>query len=420
MVTECQLPYGHSCLMAQVPSDKLSCILRRNPSKPLPDYRKALVEALRSPLGCPPLRDCVSRDDKVMVIVTDNTRACPDSKLLPPILAELEQKLPRENITIIVALGLHTPMNQEELIEKLGQEIIANYRVVQHDVNQTVHIGTTSRGIPIEVNQQVLEVDFCISTGFIEPHFFAGFSGGSKSIMPGVSSARTIHKNHGYQMIEHPLSHPGVLKGNPIHEDIVEHAKVAKLNFILNVLLDKDKEITHVVAGDPVQAHEKGCEIEMALASIAVDHQVDIAITTNNGAPLDLDLYQACKGIYHASLITRDGGIVITLSSCRRGAGPEAFANIHRAARSPTAVLQDIKREEINSVQWENQILAHIQMRNDIYLMSELDDKLVRDMMITPIHSIEEGLKKAFRKLGNTAEVAVIPEGPLTLPVLKN
>lgn len=420
MFTEFQFPYGNSVLTARIPSRNISLVLKRRHAKGLPNDTKALVEALRSPMHCPPLSDCVSKNDKVVVIVTDNTRACPDDRLVPPILAELEQKLPKENITILVALGLHYPLSKEELTEKLGGDIVANYQVINHDIKQTLNIGTTSRGTPVEVNRRVLEADFRISTGFIEPHFFAGFSGGSKSIAPGVSSPRSIYKNHGYKMIEHPLSRPGILQGNPIHEDIVEQAKMAKLNFIVNVLLNENKEITHIVAGDPVKAHEKGCEIEKALVGVEVDRKVDITVTTNSGAPLDLDLYQTCKGIENASLITRDGGIIITASSCNRGAGPEAFTKLHLSTHSPTEVLQKIMHEELNCVQWQNQILAHVQLKNDIYLVSELDDSLVKDMMMVPVCTIKEGLTKVFQVLGSAAEVAVIPEGHLVLPIPKN
>ncbi|MFC2017508.1 nickel-dependent lactate racemase, partial [Chloroflexota bacterium] len=353
-----------------------------------------------------------------VVIVTDNTRPCPDDRLLPPILAELEEKLPRGNITIIVGLGLHPPLDKQALVEKLGRDIVENYNVMNHDVNQIVNIGTTSRGTPVDVNTKVVEADFRMSTGFIEPHFFAGFSGGRKSIAPGVSSVRAVSKNHGYEMIEHPRARAGILKGNPIHEDLLEQARMAKLNFIVNVLLNKKGKITHVLAGDPIDAHERGCEIEKDIAGIKVAHKVDIAITTNGGAPLDLDLYQTCKGIDTASHITRDGGIIIIASSCSAGVGPQAFRELHRSVSSPEEVLQKIKREEPIGVQWQNQILARTQMKNDVYLVSSLEDTVVKDVMITPIRTIEEGLAKAFEVLGKDAEVAVIPEGPFVLPLL--
>ena len=420
METEIELPFGDGFLTARIPAKNLVSILTRHDAKGLANEREAIIKNLRAPINSPPLRECIKPSDKVVVIVTDNTRPCPDNRLLPPILAELEAKIPTDNITIIVALGLHPPMDEPELIKKLGQGILDKYRVINHDVKQTVYIGTTSRGTPVEINKRVIEADFRISTGFIEPHFFAGFSGGRKSIAPGVFSIRSAYANHGYRMIEHPCARAGILKGNPIHEDLVEQAQMAKLNFIVNVLLNKKREITHVVAGDPFKAHERGCQIEQDIAGVKIAHRVDIVIATNSGAPLDLDLYQTCKGIDSAAQITRDGGIIIIASACSAGLGPEAFLELHASVSSPKEVLQKIRRQEPIGVQWENQILARTQLKNDIYLVSQLEDSVVRKMMMTPVGTVEEGLTKAFEVLGDDAEIAVIPEGPLVLPLLKN
>ena len=425
MSTEIEFPYGDSSIKARIPTKNISFILSSKYVKGLENEREAISNSLRSPIGCPPLQDCVTKNDKVVVLVTDNTRPCPGDKLLPPILAELEEKVPRENITIIIALGLHPPLNKDEIIKLLGRDIVENYNVVNHDVNQCVYIGTTSRGTPVDINTKVLEADFRISTGYIEPHFFAGFSGGRKSMAPGVFSIRSAYKNHGYKMIEHSRTRAGILEGNQLHEDLMEQAKMARLDFIVNVLLNwsiryRERQITHVVAGDPVKAHERGCELERAIAEVKVDHKADITITTNTGAPLDLDLYQTCKGIDIAAEITRDGGIIIVASSCFAGVGPEVFREVHASCGRPIEVLQKVRREEPIGVQWENQVLARTQLKNDVYLVSELEDSVVKDMMITPIRTIEEGLEKAFKVLGSDAEIAVIPEGPLVLPLLQN
>ncbi|KPK23154.1 MAG: hypothetical protein AMJ70_04210 [Dehalococcoidia bacterium SG8_51_3] len=416
--TEIELPCGECALTAQIPTKNIACVLTKQDAKGLADERQAITQSLRSPIESLPLLDLVKPTDKVVVIATDNTRPCPDDRILPPLLTELESKVPRENITIIVALGLHPSLNKAELARKLGKDIVANYNVFNHDVNDTVYIGTTSRGTPVDINRRVIEADFRISTGFIEPHFFAGFSGGRKSIAPGVFSVRSAYHNHGYRMVEHPKARAGITKGNPLHEDLVEQAQMAKLNFIVNVLLNKDREITHVVSGHPFKAHEKGCQIEKKIAGVEVPQRADITITTNSGAPLDLDLYQTCKGIDTASQVTRDGGIIIVASSCSAGIGPEAFLELHRSVDSPKEVIRKVKREEPIGVQWENQILARTQLKQDIYLVSSLDDAVVNDMMMMPVSTIEEGLEKAFSILGKNAEVIVIPEGPLILPLL--
>ncbi len=415
-----EFPYGDSLLTASIPATNVSLVLETSDVGGLENETQRILDSLRSPIEHLPLRDSVHKGDKVAVLVTDNTRACPDDRLVPPILAELEKKVARDNITIIVALGLHPPLDREELARLLGRDITEKYNVVNHDPSATLFLGQTSRGTPVDINTRVVEADFRVSTGFIEPHFFAGFSGGRKSIAPGVFGLRSAYANHSYKMIEDPRSRAGILEGNPIHEDLVEQAGMARLDFIVNVLLNKQRQITHVVSGDPIRAHERGCDIEREIAGVNVDHKVDITITTNSGAPLDLDLYQTVKGMDNASLITRDGGIVIIASSCSAGIGPEAFRELHVSVGSPKEVLQKIRREEPIGVQWQNQILARTQLRNDIYLVSELEDSVVRDMMLTPIHSIEEGLSKAFEALGQQAEVAVMREGPLVLPLLEN
>ncbi|MBN1856371.1 MAG: nickel-dependent lactate racemase [Dehalococcoidia bacterium] len=420
MYAEFELPYGASNLKVRVPERNLSFVLNPGHVAGLPDEADAVRTALRNPLGRKPLAEGVRPGDNVVVIVTDNTRACPDDRLLPPILQELERVVSREQITIIVALGLHAPLDDGQLRKLLGDDIVSQYRVVNHDPSSVVNIGVTSRGTPVDINPLVVNADFRVSTGFIEPHFFAGFSGGRKSIAPGVFGLNSAYVNHGYSMIEHPLARAGVLKGNPIHEDMVEQARMAKLDFVVNVLLNGRKEITHVFAGDLVIAHEAGCEVARTSVGRRVAHRVDITITTNSGAPLDLDLYQTVKGMDGASLVTRDGGVVIVASSCSDGVGPQSFVDLHQSCAGPIDVLQKIRREEPVGVQWQNQILARIQMRNHVMLHSELDDALVRSMQLEPVHDLSEAVAVALQRLGPKAEIGVIPEGPLVLPLLQS
>ena len=418
LYTTFKFPYENSFIEARIPTRNIASVLHAKNVDGLEDEGQAITDSLRSPIGRPPLLDCIDKDDKVVVIVTDNTRPCPDDRLLPPILAEMERKIPRENIMIMVALGMHEPMNRQELIKKLGGNIVDNYNVVNHDVDDCTIIGKTPAGTPVEIDNKVLAADFRISTGFIEPHIFAGFSGGRKSIAPGVFGMRSVYKNHSYRMIDHPCARAGILKGNPIHEDMIEITRIAGLDFIVNVLLNKKREITHVVAGDFIEAHEKGCELSRQMIGVKIDRKVDIAVTTNSGAPLDLDFYQTVKGIHNAAMLTREGGIIIAVSACNTGVGPEEFRELHASFGSPQEVLQKIRRDEPIGVQWNNQCLARVQMRNSIYLASNLEDSVVSEMMVTPIKTVEEGLEKAFELLGDDAEIAVIPEGPLVLPLI--
>lgn len=418
MHAEFALPYGDTQLMVRVPEKNLAFVLEPRHEPGVPDENAAVTAALRSPIGQKPLVEAVRSTDRVVVIVTDNTRACPDDRLLPPILTELERVVAREQITVVVALGLHPPLSEGELRRLLGAQIVDQYRVVNHDPSKVVNIGTTSRGTPVDIFETVVSADFRLSTGFIEPHFFAGFSGGRKSIAPGVFGRNSAFVNHGYRMVADPRARAGVLQGNPIHEDMVEQARMAGLHFVVNVLLNQRKQITAVFAGDLVAAHEAGCEAARRVVGVKVPHRVDIVVTTNSGAPLDLDLYQSVKGMDTASLITRDGGIVIMASSCASGAGPQSFLDLHRSCLNPIDVLQKIRRGEPIGVQWQNQILARIQMRNHVMLRSDLDDDLVRSMWLEPVHDLDEAVLAALRCMGSGAEIAVIPEGPLVLPIL--
>jgi len=419
MTISVKLPYGEDYVSANLPAPNTKYILE---PKHLPGCKNELVsirKALRNPIGCSGLRSCVRKSDKVVIITTDNTRHCPDNRILPVILEELEAVIPRQNICIVVALGLHPPLNKEELARKLGGEIVENYIVKNHSPDRTVRLGMTARGTPVEVNSEVVEANFRVSTGFIEPHFFAGFSGGRKSVAPGVSSVRAIRHNHRFEMIQHQNARAGILDGNPVHEDMVEQAKMARLDFIVNVLLNQEKQITHVFAGNPWLAHETGCATEREIVQVVIDHKVDISIVSNGGAPADLDFYQTCKGIDTASQITRDGGIIIIASACSRGLGPKPFRTLHASAHSPGEVLETLRKTSHTGGGWQNLILARAQLNHTIYLLSNMEDSIVWQMMVTPIPTIEEGLNKAFKVLGKNAGIAVIPEGPLVLPIIK-
>jgi lactate racemase len=419
MTMPIKLPYGESHITVNLPVGNTKYVLEPANLPGNKNESKSILEALRNPIGCPDLKSCIGAKDKVVVITTDNTRHCPDDRILPVLLKELEERVPRENIAIIVALGLHAPLDKAQLIKKLGKKIVENYTVLNHDPEKTKRLGTTSFGTPVEVNSRVVEADFRISTGFVEPHFFAGFSGGRKSIAPGVSSAAAIRHNHRFEMISHPNARAGLLKGNPIHEDMVEQSKLAKLDFIVNVLLNAEKQITHVFAGNPCQAHEQACEMERKVAGVELDHKVDITVVTNGGYPLDLDFYQTCKGIDAAAGITRDGGIIIAVSSCFQGLGPDSFIESHACARTPNGVLEILENSTKTNVGWQNQILARAQLNHEILLVSEMDPAIVRQMMVTPVDSVEQGVAKAIEKLGKNAQIAVIPEGPLVLPSVR-
>jgi nickel-dependent lactate racemase len=415
------LPYGNSFLDFHLRDSCTHQILHEKHVPGLKDEREAILDSLENPLGCRALRQYLRENDKVVIITTDNTRPCPDDRILPPLLEVLTEIIPADNITIIIGLGLHAPLDAGELREKLGADVVDNYRVVNHDPSQCVYLGQTSRDIPVEINRIAAASDFRISTGFIEPHFFAGFSGGRKSIAPATSSVNSIRSNHSYAMLDHPCARTGVLENNPVHEDMVEQARIARLDFIVNVVLNDESSITHVFSGEPVLAHETGCRVVGEIITVPVDGLFDITVTTNGGAPLDLDFYQAVKGIDSAARITREGGIIIIAASCYQGVGPEDFLKLHSSCQTPGELLAGLSRDMsyARGVSWQNQVLARIQQSHQIYLKSDLSDDMVKGMMVEPVRSVEEGLEKALQTLGDDSKIAVIPRGPLVLPSLR-
>jgi len=415
------LPYGTSKLSVNIPKTVVAEVGHIAHPKEITDVNGEILQYLRSPAGASGLASLVKGGDKVAIIIDDNTRPCPDKILLPPILEELKRGgVDKEEISIIVATGLH-PAAPEKLEEMVGAEILEEHSVVFHDAEspEMVSFGETSRGIPIRINRLVAEADFKISTGFIEPHFFAGFSGGRKSIMPGVSAEESIRENHGYAMLEDPNARAGVLGGNPVYEDSVEHARAVGHNFIVNVILDKDKKIGKIFAGDWMKAYIKGAEAAYEIFRTKFKQKMDITITSNYGYPLDSDLYQTVKGITTASSITKKGGCIIAVAQCERGVGPDNFWKLHKETGSPDKVLAAIKNKEFVGVQWQNQMLARVQLAQEIYLISELQDCVVEDFMIKPADSVETALAEAMEKFGKNAHVAILPEGPATLPIVE-
>jgi len=414
------LPYGKSTLTVEVPDENLMRIGFTSELRVVKNARAEITERLRKPIGTRPLSSLVGRGKKVAVIVDDYTRPCPDNILLPVILEELSRTgVRKEDVKIISATGLHPP-HPDKLEEVVGREVLEEYDVVYHDAEEPemTSFGRTSRGVSVRVNRLVGEADFKMSTGLIEPHFFAGFSGGRKSIMPGVSAKESIFGNHGYRMIDDPRARAGILEGNPVHEDAVEHANRAGLNLIINVILNRDRRIGKIVVGEPTKAHEIGVEVDRKIVGVRFERKADVTITTNSGYPLDLDLYQTVKGIETASTITRNGGCIIVASECSNGIGPEKFRKTHIEARSPDEILSNIREEGPFEAQWQNQILARVQKNHKIYLVSSIQNRVVEEFMIEPADSVESALDEALREAGRTAKIAVLPEGPAALPML--
>jgi nickel-dependent lactate racemase len=419
-----KLAYGRKGLTVTLPDTVEVLTPRFLPG--LPDEPEALRGALRNPIGSVPLAELLKPGDHVVVVHTDITRATPNDRILPVLLDELETAgIARENITLLNGLGTHRRQTEVELRAMLGDHIVDGYRCIQHDCNDEanlVSLGETSMGHPVRLNRDYLQADVRILTGFIEPHFFAGFSGGPKAVLPSLSGAESVFTNHGLEMIAHPKATWGVIEGNPIWEEMREVALRTNPAFLLNVSLNHMGEITSIFAGDMLAAHAKGCAFVRENAMRAVDKPYDIVITTNSGYPLDQNLYQSVKGMSAANQIVRQGGTILIATACEDGLPKHGrYADLLAEAGSPQGVIDMISRPGFCAQdQWQIQIQAQIQCRADVYVYSEgLTDEQIEQALFIPCRSLEQTVSQLQEKYGSQAHICVIPEGPQTIPYLR-
>jgi nickel-dependent lactate racemase len=420
---EVSLAYSKGEIAVHIPGNVRADVVEPAFIPGLPDQRKAVTMALRSPIGAAPLHKMVTPLSKVAVIFSDVTRATPTHILLPALLEELSH-LPRQHITFFCALGTHRPATARELTAILGQEIVDNYRVVQNDSgNPDLHAfaGTTGSGNKVILNREVLEAELRILTGFIEPHFFAGFSGGGKALMPGMAYAETIRYNHSIAHLEDPQARWGITGGNPIWEEVMEAAEFAGPSFLLNVTLNRDKEITGVFAGDLRKAHQKGCEFARETAMTRVEEPYDIVLTSNSGYPLDLNVYQSVKGMSAAERIVKQGGNIIIASECRDGipSGSD-YETILASVGSPGEMMKFIKSHEKSLKDtWQVFFQAMIQQKAKVFLYSGLDEETVRKCLLQPVVHLDTLVDSLVRETGTDTRICVLPMGPWTIPYIE-
>ena len=417
------LAYGKHGLNVNLPDSALVIEPRYAPA--LADEASAIQQAMRNPIGAQPLNALVKRGDRVVIVHSDITRPMPNDRVLPVLLAELEGAgIAHHDIILLNALGTHRRQTHEELVGMLGKGVVERYCCLQHDIwddENLLSLGHTHFGHPVRVNRTYMEADVKILTGFIEPHFFAGFSGGPKGVLPSIAGADSVLTNHGAKMIGHPKASWGITDGNPIWEEMLDVALATEPTFLLNVTLDRARALTGVFAGDLRQAHAAGCSLVRKTAMVPVPHLFDIVITTNSGYPLDLNLYQAVKGMSAASRIVRQGGSIIIAAECWDGI-PEhgEYANLLRASKSPRELLKRIETPGFSCQdQWEAHIQALIQLQADVYVYSGgLSDEQIREALLLPCHSIEETLAELLRRYGPQTQICVLPEGPQTIPFI--
>lgn len=413
------LAYGKEGLDIKVPAEAL--VIEPRYVSGLPDERTAIVEALRKPIESPPLRERVKAGDRVVIVHTDITRATPNERLLPPLLAELEEAgVRREDISLLNALGTHRPQTKKELQTMLGRKVVANYRCLQHDGNDDanlVHLGRTRFGHNVRINRHFVEADVRILTGFIEPHFFAGFSGGPKGILPSIAGAESVLSNHGADMIGHPQATWGVTRGNPIWEEMLEAATMARPTFLINVAMNRDKQITAVFAGAMEPAHQAGCVFVKEHSMVPVAEPFDVVITSNSGYPLDLNLYQTIKGVSAAAQVVRQGGAIIVASQCWDGL-PEhgQYARLLREAESPARMLARIEAPGFACPdQWQVQVQCKILLKAEVYVYADgLSDQQIADSLLRSCENVEKTLAELTAAKGR--KICVLPQGPITIP----
>ena len=419
------LAYGKRGLEWNVPDGYHVDIIEPQWVEGLKDQTGAITEALRSPIDSKPLKDLVSKDTKIGIIFSDITRATPYHIILPALLKELDHADPK-NIILFCATGTHRPAPPGELETILGKEIASKYRIIQNDTNdksQFMHAGNTSSGNQIYLNAELAACDLKILTGFIEPHFFMGFSGGGKAVMPGMAYLDTIRYNHSISMLENENARWGITSGNPLWEDVNEAAELLSGLFLLNITLNKRREISGVYAGDLMTAHKEGCIFAKETAMAAVEEPYDLVITSNSGYPLDLNIYQSVKGMSAAMQVVKKGGDIIIAAECWDGIPDNTdFARMLAAADSIDDLYDYVKKNEKDFQDtWQIFYEVLIQRWANVSLYTDkLDDETVRKALFNPVPDPEALIREILKKNGRNARICVLPEGPLTIPYIKN
>jgi len=416
------LAYGQGFLPLELP-ESVTTVIEPTHIPGLPDERAAVRNALEKPIAAHPLRERIKPGDSVCIVFTDLTRATPNERIIPWLLEYLHE-VPRQNITLLNGVGTHRRNTPAELEQMLTPEVARQYRVLNHNcenADELIPLGITRDGTPALLNRHFVDADVRIVTGLIEPHFFAGFSGGPKGIMPGVAGIKTIMSNHGTHHISDPNATFGMTLGNPLWEEMRDIALRPGPSFLLNVALNEKREITGVFAGELLAAHKVGCEFVRKSAMQAFEAPFEIVITTNSGYPLDLNLNQGVKGMSAGARVLKPGGTMILACECREGVPTgSSYDRILRCAANPAEVLARLASPGPTlPEQWQAQIQALVQSQATVLLYSSLPDEAVRAAHLTPCRDLSATVERLLRENNNGTQIAVLPQGPLTIPYLQ-
>lgn len=414
---EMDVPYDRKRLRVRLPERNVAGVLagRQGDYEPDAEQEGLIERALDGPYGTPRLDELCRGKRDIVIISSDHTRPVPSRVTMPILLRRVHAAAPEARVRILVATGMHRASTHEELVDKYGERIVAEEEIVMHvatDDAAMVEVGTLPSGGACIINRIAAEADLLVAEGFIEPHFFAGFSGSRKSVLPGVESYKTIMYNHNGQFVHDARSRAGVLEGNRVHADMMAAAEMAGLAFILNVVLDGEHRVIGAFAGDIHAAHEAGCSFVRELAGVrAVD--CDVAITTNGGYPLDQNIYKVVKGMTAAEATLGDGGVIIAVAGCADGHGGEGFFD-SIAGSDPAEFEQaciDRPKDQTLPDQWTAQIFARILAHHPVILVTDLcDHEMIRAMHMTPAVSVDEAVQLAFDFKGPDARFAIIPD----------
>jgi len=416
------IKYGMEGLDLDVPeTPNFKGILCPAEAKPLEDPAARVAEALNEPTESSPLQSLAIGKENAVIVISDITRPVPNALLLPIICGQLEAAgMARDKITILIATGIHRPNEGAELERLVGKEIAANYRIINHFSKQQddmVLVGHVGDGVPALVNKHYVAADLKILTGFIEPHMWAGFSGGRKSILPGISSVQTLEFMHGPEMVAHPKTAYGLLDGNPFHQAGLEIMAKAGADFIVNVTLDTSKRVTGVFAGHPVQAHLKGVDFLSRHCVKTLDEPLDFVVTTNAGAPLDCNLYQTAKGLSGVSGATREGGVILIATECLEGFGSDEYRAVFEHATTPAEFIEKLmKKEFFMPDQWCAQETYQVMLKNEVWVYTNgIDAETLERFHFKPVAELNDAIEQLLQRFGNDARWAIVPDGPMVI-----
>ncbi len=415
------LEYGKDGLAVEIPSNNVTVLAPRF-IPGLPDEAAAFQQAVRAPINAKPLRELIAATDKVAIVIPDITRPLPSERLLPWLFAELAH-VPAENFVIVNGTGSHRVNTPYELERMVGAEVVKNYRIVNHNSHDAATLkfaGKTTDGRDVYFNRDYVEADKRIVLGFIEPHFMAGFSGGYKGIFPAVADIDAIMHYHRAEVIGSPRSTWGLLEANPTQEQIRHNGALLPVDFCINVTINRKREITQFFCGEVLAAHAAGCAFSKANVMTACEKEFPIVVTTNSGYPLDQNLYQAVKGMSAAAQVVAQDGLIVQAALCNDGFPAHGnFKKLLFEHASPQAILDTILAPGFSMYdQWEAQLLANIRLKARVGLLSEIPDDEVLRAHLEPVHDIGAFIAAELQRIGADAPIAVLPEGPMTIPYL--